>query len=423
MVRTLGITLTASGLIMALLIPELDLSPGFGRIEMLGLSIAITITGAGLLLTTNREPPWVTRLRQVPSALLLLPIVLSAALGVVSGAALVGTRQLGAQFPYDQTSGTRQILARVVEQAGLFGTGVCRCEPHREDELSLPGGFRTPVSIYDQGGAGLRPGLVIPHGNTWLGRNLSIYRLLASALAEEGFIVLTFDYLKHGRSDNPFRFGPPGVREAFDFPAQTRAAIDFLVNNTQVDPNDVSVFGHSGGADWAEFVGLTSGDVSRVALMVTPPSPPEPETEVIREDPRLSDRWHQTYQFLYGRPVPEWVQWRMTGMSDRDWDGVYALRETPGHKPLLILIGERDQPRDHQFAKDWFGQLAEPKTLLTIERSGHYANTGQALGLVFFDRAVREQLVGELVSWLDSTRPSNSVSAGCTVSESAVPVP
>jgi acetyl esterase/lipase len=409
MIRTLGITLTASGLIMALLIPELDLSPGFGRIEMLGLSIAITLTGAGLLLATNREPPWVTRLRQVPSALLLLPIVLSASLGVVSGAALVGTRQMGAQFPHDQTSGTRKILARLVERAGLVGTGVCRCEPQWEGEMSLPGGFRTPVSVYDRGGEGLRPGVVILHGNTWLGRNLSIYRLLASALAEEGFIVLTFDYIGKGRSDDPFRLGPPGIQEAFDFPAQTRAAIDYLVNNTQADPNNVSVFGHSGGADWAEFVGLTSGDVSRVAMMVTPPSPPDPETEVVNEEPRLTDRWRQTYEFLYGRPVPEWFHWRMTGMSERDWDGISAVRETPGHKPLLILLGEYDAPRDHEFAREHFGEFAEPKRLVTIERSDHYANTGQALGLVFFDRAVKQQLVGELVSWLDSTRPSNSV--------------
>lgn len=47
-----------------------------------------------------------------------------------------------------------------------------------------------------------------------------------------------------------------------------------------------------------------------------------------------------------------------------------------------------------------FDQFAEPKRLVMIGRSDHYGNSAQALGLVFYDRAVARQIVGELAGWL-----------------------
>ncbi len=280
--------------------------------------------------------------------------------------------------------------------------------------MRFPGGFETRVSIYDRGGAGQRPGLVLLHGNTWLGRNLSTYRLLASRLAEEGYIVLTFDYVGKGQSDDPFGLGPSGVLAAFDFPAQTTAAIDYLVKNTPVDLKDISIFGHSGGTEMAEFVGLTSEMISRVVLMVSPPPPPPDPTQEATSEPEeppvaWGNRFGNTYRFVYRKSVPDWFQWRMTGVDDRDWDRIEELKRTLGHKPLLVVLGERDAPRGHDKVRRRFGEWAEPKKLVVIEGSDHYANSGQALGLVFYDRAVARQLVGEVVSWLESTRPEASI--------------
>jgi pimeloyl-ACP methyl ester carboxylesterase len=400
---------------MGVLIPQVAPSPGVGPVELLALLVTAATLVVGVMLTSRRERAWVTRLRRTPNVLLLFLMFSSIAVSLVGGAALLGLSQRGAHFAHDQTTGTRKIMRRVVAQAGLFGTGVCRCAPDREARLVLPGGFTTAVSIYDRGGDGLRPGVVLLHGNTWYGRNLSLYRLLASRLAEEGSIVLTFDYVGKGQSDDPFKYGRTRVQSAFDFPAQTRAAIDYLINNTPVDCNDVSVFGHSGGGDWAQFVGLTHDSVSRVAMMAALQPPRDPENEVVRESvavtetPAVSARFRETYRFVYGKPVPDWFQWPMTGMSDRDWNGIRTLIETPGHKPLLVLIGERDRDPSDAGVRQRFEAFGEPKTLIWIDRSDHYANSGQALGLVFYDRDVVRQLVGALVSWLKSTRAGSSL--------------
>jgi pimeloyl-ACP methyl ester carboxylesterase len=407
----------ASGLVMGLLIPQVALSPGLGPIELLALMVMAATAGVGLVLASRRERAWVTRLRRTPAVLLLLLIVSSAAVSVVGFAALLGVWQRGSEFAHDQTTGTRKILQGVVGQAGLLGTSVCRCAPEQVGRMRLPGGFETSFSVYDRGGDGLRPGVVILHGNTWYGQNLSIYRLLADHLAQEGYIVLTFDYVGKGQSDDPFKYGQSGVRRAFDFPAQTRAAIDYLIENTPVDREDITVFGHSGGADWAQFVGLTDDVVSRVALMVAlrprhgPESDRERQTETGGEAPEISDRFRETYRFIYRKPVPGWFQWRMTGADDPGWDAVNTLVETPGHKPLLVVIGERDRPRGDAGVKRRFDELAEPKKLVWIDRSDHYANSGQALGLVFYDREVARLLVGALVSWLESTRPGQILAA------------
>ena len=402
-VKLLGLVLTASGATMTVLIRTVEMSPGVGPTELLGLSIGVSIAAVGLVLVSGRRTRWATRLGRLRPGLLLVPISLASGLLLFAAAALVGVNETGAGFRHDRTTGTHKILERVVRPAGLLGIGVCRCAPDRDVPMSLPGGFETRASIYDAGRPGARPGVVILHGNTWPGRNLPTYRLIARRLAEEGYVVLTFDYVGKGEADDPFRHGRAGVSAAFDFPAQTRTAIAYMRQNLRVDPDDLTVFGHSRGVDWAEVVGMTSDHVSRVAMMVAPPAPPTPGETVPDGPPEVSDRYLETYTLLYGKAVPDWFRWSMTGEESRDWQTGHDLLRTPGHKPVLVLLGERDEPRGHERVEALFAEYAEPKKLVRLERSDHYANAGQALGLVFYDRAVAEQLVGELLSWLEAT--------------------
>jgi dienelactone hydrolase len=389
---------------MAVLIRTVQPSPGVGRIEALGISIALAIALLGLALAFGRDTRWATRLGRLHWGMLLVPLVLAAVLALVSAAALVGAHQLGADFAHDRTTGTRKILQLVVRPAGLGDVGVCRCAPDREVPMSFPGSFETKASVYDDGWPGARPGVLILHGNTWLGRNLAIYRLLAERLAELGYVVLTFDYVGKGESDDPFRYGRSGVPAAFDFPAQTRTAIAYMRQNLRVDPDDITVFGHSRGVDWAELVGVTSDRVSRVALMVAPPPPPPSDAVISNSPPDVSDRYGDTYRLLYDKPVPDWFRWSMTGDDDRGWSAAHEALRTPGHKPILVLLGERDEPRGHDRVEALFAEYAEPKKLVKLDRSDHYANAGQGLGLTFYDKAVADDLVGELVAWIESTR-------------------
>jgi hypothetical protein len=93
-----------------------------------------------------------------------------------------------------------------------------------------------------------------------------------------------------------------------------------------------------------------------------------------------------------------------------DYKRIEALLRSPGHTPLMLLLGERDEPARHKYVKDYFAQLAEPKTLLVLKGANHYLNTAQSLGLVVYDRAVARQLVDELVPWLSSVHDRDAVS-------------
>ena len=328
-------------------------------------------------------------------------IVLLCFLGV---ALIIAQNEKGKNFRYDKTVGPRKIFHRVIKQAGLFGTWFSTCSPDREVRIRLPSGFEIPISIYDRGGPHERSGIVLVHGNTWLGRNLSTYRLLASLLARKGYIVLTFDKVGFGESDDPFGQGPSAVAAAWNKSGQTNAVFQYLIENTPVDRHDLSIIGHSGGVDQALEVGLAREDISRIVIMVAPPVRLKDGSEPPNRSAYFSNRFKDTYSFIYGRDVPVWFNWELTGVKDLDPDYYWKYFRSKGHKPLMVVLGECDNPEGHKYVKHLFNHFVQPKKLALIKRSDHYLNTAQSLGLVFYDRAVARQIVDELVSWLDTTR-------------------
>jgi pimeloyl-ACP methyl ester carboxylesterase len=293
--------------------------------------------------------------------------------------------------------------------AGLSRTGVCRCAPDKITRITLPGGFETRLSIYDKGGPAPRAGLVVAHGNTWMGSNLSTYRLLASRLAEKGHIVVTLDFPGFGRSADPFGQGPSAVADAYDRPAQLHAAIDYLIANTQVDRSNISLFGHSGGANWAMRAAISHSDVARVAIMVAPPPATEGDSDrdtpeyAVRRGNYFAHRFTAQHRFVYGTDIPEWLSWDMTLHDVRYGDDVWALFADPGHKPILLVLGERDQPDGHEAVLAQFASVAGAKNMLLLTRADHYANTAQSLGFVFYDIDVAAQLVDGLSAWLETS--------------------
>jgi acetyl esterase/lipase len=212
-------------------------------------------------------------------------------------------RERGANFEYDKTVGPKRVLHMVVKQPGILRVGVCRCAPDKDVRLQLHEGFGTAVSIYDRGGLGPRSGIIFIHGNTWLARNLSTYRFLASLLADKGFIVLTFDHAGFGEFDDPFGRGPAAVAAAYNWMEAANVAVDYLIKNTPVDPRRISIFGHSGGVDLAIAFGLSSREIASIVIMIAlPGGSGTPGTQQYKEDRSkyFSRRFEDTYRFIYG---------------------------------------------------------------------------------------------------------------------------
>jgi pimeloyl-ACP methyl ester carboxylesterase len=355
-------------------------SVGFGYTQVFAVVIALDLIALGLMLS-----PWTRKVREAIG----VPVV--AGLAVILGAAgLLGMyayTEKGARFSHDRTTGPPKVL-RVISAAGLTGMGICRCSPTKTVSLDLGSDFKTLVQIYDAGGEGLRPGLVLIHGNVWQGQNLSTYRLLATLLARHGFIVLTYDQLGFGEADDMYGPGPEFADRAPLPLEQSDRAVQHLIENYPVDPAQLYVMGHSYGVDVALPTASLRPDVAGVVVYVAPPPPPDPTESSSARGEYFANRGAETYQFIYDRPLPDWQTWRANDEMLDPWKPY----EMSGHKPVVVLLGENDQPEGHDAVRGQFARLEEPKSLVYLRGSDHYANTAQSLGFVFYDRKVAEQL-------------------------------
>lgn len=328
-------------------------------------------------------------------------LFLLAAAGVTM--VVLAKTERGVQDFFNPTIGLRKIHSNVLSTAALSDIRICDCEPQHMDHVVFEAGFETTFSIYDHDWPGPRPGVVLVHGNVWMGQNLSTYRLAAHFLAKKGFIVLTYDKVGFGKSDDPYGLGPDSVADAYDHVSQVEQAVDYLIENTDVDPNNITVLGHSGGVTETLVYGQQSDRVANVVVWVAPFAPTS-EDEVKANLKYLGKKARATYEIVYGKRVPEWFKWELTGLvNDEKYDAWEYFRQ-PDHKPLILVLGENDNPAAHHDVYQIFDSLSEPKELVYVHRSDHYLNSAQSLHWVFYDRRMVDQLVYGLVKNLDPDR-------------------
>jgi pimeloyl-ACP methyl ester carboxylesterase len=344
---------------------------------------------------------WKTRL----SSYLIIIFVLLFAMGISLIALAKAER--GVQYPYNRTIGLSKILNNVVKTASIADIRVCSCQPSRVDRVVLQDRFETTFFIYDHGGTNKRPGIVLIHGNVWNGQQLSTYQLVAHLLAKEGFIVLSFDKVGFGESDDPFGQGPSAVASAFDTISQLEEAVEYLIEHSNVDPSNITLLGHSGGVTEALRLGQLSSRIANVVAWVAPFAPAN-ESEIESNIIYLTDKFHSRYELLYGRNIPNWFNWDLTGIEDEDPEDILKYYRNKDHKPLILVLGENDQPHAHHLVRRTFETLSEPKELLFIQRADHYLNTAQSLRWVFYDREIASDLIKKLVASLENPRLSVS---------------
>jgi len=340
-----------------------------------------------------------TRKVQV-TGFLAFAFTLMVAFGI--GAIMLARAEKGVRDPFNRTIGLRRIYYNVIKAAAPTDIRVCACQPDRVDRVVLLHGFETTVSIYDRGGFEPRPGIVLVHGNVWMGQRLSTYRVVAHSLAEAGYIVLTFDKIGFGESDDPFGQGPAAVAPAYDRVSQVKKAVEYLIENTDVDPERISLLGHSGGVDQVLELGRQSDQIANIVIWVAPFDPTN-EVKVATNLTYLGNKFHASYELIYGQSVPDWFEWGLTGIKEEDPEVIWEYYRQPNHQPLTLVLGEYDQSDAHDYVLEQFGTLSEPKDLVFVSRADHYLNTAQSLRWVFYDRKIVSELVGELIASLDQS--------------------
>ncbi len=72
----------------------------------------------------------------------------------------------------------------------------------------------------------------------------------------------------------------------------------------------------------------------------------------------------------------------------------------PGHKPLLLVDGARETPKDRKYLADYHRRLAERMAYVTIPDSDHYANSWGLVGASFYDALAVRRTVDALDGWM-----------------------
>jgi pimeloyl-ACP methyl ester carboxylesterase len=250
------------------------------------------------------------------------------------------------------------------------------------------------------------PGILLIHGSTPEGRRMGIYRVLAEALAERGYMVLAIDQRGFGRS----RAAPdPRSPDAFDFVGDALRALAYLAVVPGVDSTQLNVIGHSFGVGAALTAGLL--EPRNRGIVIMGPGAPDPgwraaeETEApvqAEEEPgsHSAARHYMARRALrYGsislQPGVDYVGQPMS----LDQHGVGALA-APDHKPLLIVTDAFEPEETLAALRTWQQGLRGQSRLLIVPDADHYLNTAGWGALVVYDARAVSGIVDEIDRWL-----------------------
>jgi pimeloyl-ACP methyl ester carboxylesterase len=316
-----------------------------------------------------------------------------------------------------------------------------------EDARFASGNVEIVGSLYRPGeGEGAMPGVLLLHGSTPEGRRMGLYRIMAEALAERGYVVLAIDQRGFGESAPA---ADPRRGDAFDYVGDAVRALAYLAAQPGVDSMRLSVIGHSFGVGIALTAGLSEPRTQGIVI-ISPgapgPAPPagtdaqaraedvahaeahvdsevdaEAETRAgpPPEDPDLdaprgsrSRNYMARRAFRYGSTV--WVPGVHYIGQPVPLEGHAAgdLAD-PGAKPLLIVTDAFEAAETIAALEAWEQTLRGPSRLLVAPRADHYLNTAGWGPIVVYDVRAVAGLIGEIDGWLGGSGAGCAVRGGC----------
>ena len=302
-------------------------------------------------------------------------------------------------------------VSRLFEYVRIVDLRMCLCNPDQDIVITRADKIRLAASLYGTREHGRRVGILLLHGNTPLGRKLGIYKVLASKLAQRGYLVMSVDFSGFGESDDPFQLGNP---EALDRDIDVDASLDFLKTLENVDEGQIHVVGHSMGGGNAFSVGIRNPVVKTIVAI----GPPRRTEERARNPDDMGYFWKRALNSrikIYNRPFPEWYTrtiWFEQRFHSNNINRHIGYLSQPSHKPLLLIDGENESREDKAFLAEYYARIGEPKRYTTIANSDHYANTRSWMGLNVYDSKLIKATVDEIGRWVVGFRKLNKASFG-----------
>lgn len=292
--------------------------------------------------------------------------------------------------------------------AALGGGVACEQEKvqFHSSGLRLSGILYRPSGV---AGNGRLPGVVLCNGYTTV-KELYLPPL-AMAMAEAGFVGLTFDYRGFGESE-----GPAGRLIPFEQVEDARNAITFLGSRPYVDSARLGVFGTSFGGgiaiavgaldprvrtvvsnmpvcngerwlrgmrpywDWAEF--LQRLDADRVSRVLTGTSELVDRAVIAPPDP-AANRTH-------GKQVPRPPLRLESGQAILEFKPE-ELVERISPRPLLMVVAADDTRVAPEVSLPTYERAREPKSLAMLEGVEHHE---------VYELPARTELLAVVLPWL-----------------------
>ena len=250
---------------------------------------------------------------------------------------------------------------------------ICRCALSRKVRFKRDDGLEISGNLYGKEDSQIRPGIIFLHGNTPVGKELPFYQVIATKLAERGYLVLTIDFTGFGQSDDPYRFG---TTKAVNNNLDADAALEYLQTIPNLAKEKIYIIGHSRGSTPAFDVGIARAEIKAIIGI----GPARRITERFLNPVEQNYFWQReqrNHQQVYGKNLPKWYSkqdW-LEQMLKRDITRHIPYFQQSGHKPILLIDGEKESQADREYLSDYYQQLAPPKKYVTIANDNHYANT------------------------------------------------
>lgn len=237
----------------------------------------------------------------------------------------------------------------------------------------------------------LLPGVVLCHDATPLGRRLALYELLARALMERGYAVLTFDFRGVGNSQTPTRL------ENFsdiDFAQDVRAAVSFLEEHASIDKSRLFAVGHAFGAGVAVQAGLQDDRIKRVVSL----SPARRNQELFFANDAPFPNQPQE-RISAAMRLPELLPKAVLYPHLKDYMAE-AILQYRTHPPMLYIDGAAEDQADLAFLRELLPRIPEPKGSVTIPGADLYYGT-QPDRTYTEGMNVRREIVDTLIDEVD----------------------
>jgi alpha-beta hydrolase superfamily lysophospholipase len=275
----------------------------------------------------------------------------------------------------------------------------------------IKGEYELEADLYIPDGNIQFPAIILCHG--FLSAKEE-YGNLPERLASHGYVVATFDYRGHGKSE-----GDRGYFTATSHLEDTERVLKFLSTQVKVIPERIAVIGHSLGSVAAIRL-VTESEIGRkckTCILLAPPRKFEDSIKKIELNAySFISKIAWPFLLITGKHIylpyqfgakdifisPEAVEsaekqgFLQKKMSVNNY--YYMIKQVNNEKaaekivmPSLVMVAQNDKLIPFQASKDVFNKIkGSPKKFVEIENSGHSMMTD----------ASTENVEKEIVSWL-----------------------